>query len=72
MHTLILNSLFSRWPTQIGVTGELVLKGPQMFNGYVGANYSVVTDIFTTDGWLKTKDIACYNPCGNVHIICRK
>ena len=40
--------------------------------GYMGANYKKMEGNFTVDGWLKTRDVACYNPRGNIHIICRK
>ena len=40
-----------------GKTGELLLKGPQLFSGYLDAP-DRTREVMTTDGWLRTGDLA--------------
>jgi fatty-acyl-CoA synthase len=40
-----------------GETGELLLRGPQMFAGYLG-NPEQTAEAMTPDGWLRTGDLA--------------
>jgi 4-coumarate--CoA ligase len=46
---------------KIGERGELLLKGPNITKGYF-ENSTATKNTFTTDGWLKTGDIAVVNP----------
>jgi acyl-CoA synthetase (AMP-forming)/AMP-acid ligase II len=46
--------------------GELQLRGPQCFLGYVDA--SLDADTFTDDGWLRTGDLGRIDADGNVSI----
>ncbi|MET1000462.1 MAG: AMP-binding protein [Acidimicrobiia bacterium] len=47
-------------------SGELVVKGPQVMQGYVDA--SLDADAFTADGWLRTGDMAGFDQHGAVLI----
>ena len=47
-------------------SGELVVKGPQVMQGYVDA--SLDADAFTADGWLRTGDMASFDEHGAVLI----
>ncbi|MGO9385670.1 MAG: class I adenylate-forming enzyme family protein [Mycobacterium sp.] len=49
-----------------GTEGELRLKGPQCFKGYVDA--SLDTDAFDADGWYRTGDQGRIDADGNVHV----
>ena len=40
-----------------GATGELELRGPQLFGGYFRAP-GLTADVMTSDGWLRTGDLA--------------
>ncbi|KAK7104212.1 3-[(3aS,4S,7aS)-7a-methyl-1,5-dioxo-octahydro-1H-inden-4-yl]propanoyl:CoA ligase-like [Littorina saxatilis] len=57
--------------TQVGKSGEVLIKGNQTFEGYLGTAEADMKEMFT-DGWLKTSDIGYYNPQGNIHVVCRK
>jgi cyclohexanecarboxylate-CoA ligase len=46
--------------------GELVVKGPQVMQGYVDGKLDA--DAFTTDGWLHTGDMARFDEHGSVVI----
>jgi cyclohexanecarboxylate-CoA ligase len=50
----------------IGQEGELVLKGPQCFLGYVDA--SLDDDAFDSEGWFRPGDSGLIDPDGNVRI----
>jgi non-ribosomal peptide synthetase component E (peptide arylation enzyme) len=50
----------------IGSEGELRLKGPQCFAGYVDA--SLDTDAFDNDGWFRSGDSGRVDADGNVRI----
>ncbi len=53
------------------VTGELWVRGPQVMQGYWNRE-DATTDTITTDGWLKTGDIAAWNDQGFLAIVDRK
>ncbi len=55
----------------IGEVGELQVKGPQVMKGYYGRNEETAKTI-TSDGWLKTGDIAKMNEDGFFQIVDRK
>ncbi|HLM66875.1 MAG TPA: AMP-binding protein, partial [Longimicrobium sp.] len=54
---------------EAGEPGELLLRGPQVFGGYL-RNPAQTADAFTADGWLRTGDLAmrdgdgAYRICG--------
>ena len=56
-------------PMAVGDTGELAVKGPQVFLGYWGV---AQTDVLTDDGWLLTGDLATMDPDGWFTIVDRK
>jgi non-ribosomal peptide synthetase component E (peptide arylation enzyme) len=49
--------------------GELRLKGPQCFLGYVDA--ALDADAFDKDGWLRTGDLGLVDANGNVRVMGR-
>jgi len=55
----------------IGESGELCIKGPQVTPGY-WKNPDETRKVFTTDGFLKTGDIATIDARGYVYILDRK
>lgn len=54
-----------------GEEGELCVKGPQVMQGYYDKP-DETEKVFTTDGWLKTGDIATVNEKGWFRIVDRK
>ena len=54
----------------VGETGELILRGPQVMQGYW--NMPTETDIALRDGWLYTGDIARMDQDGYYYIVDRK
>ena len=50
----------------VGHEGELRLKGPQCFLGYVDATLDA--DAFDKDGWLRTGDLGLIDANGNVRV----
>jgi fatty-acyl-CoA synthase len=56
-------------PVEEGEPGELQLRGPQVFSGYLH-DPARSAEAFTADGWLRTGDLAqrssdgCYRICG--------
>lgn len=56
---------------QIGQTGELAVKGPQVFQGY-WQNPTETGRVFTKDGWLLTGDICSIDEQGYVRLLERK
>jgi long-chain acyl-CoA synthetase len=55
---------------KISPDGELLIKGPQVMQGYY-QNAKATQDAFTTDGYLKTGDIAEFDEDGFLKIIGR-
>jgi fatty-acyl-CoA synthase len=51
-----------------GGTGELLLRGPQLFSGYLDAP-DKTAEVMTEDGWLRTGDLATRDEAG-VYRIC--
>ena len=51
---------------EAGDEGELRLKGPQCFAGYLDS--SLDADAFDHDGWFRTGDLGLVDPDGNVRI----
>jgi acyl-CoA synthetase (AMP-forming)/AMP-acid ligase II len=49
-----------------GEEGELRLRGPQCFLGYVDA--ALDADAFDDDGWVRTGDLGVIDPAGNVSV----
>ena len=56
---------------ELGESGELCIKGPQVTQGYHNLPEESST-LFTKDGWLKTGDIAFMDMKGYVKIVDRK
>jgi 4-coumarate--CoA ligase len=50
-----------------GVSGEIWLKGPNIFKGYLN-NPEGTTNVFSSDGYLKTGDIGYVDEHGNFYI----
>nr|KAG5705153.1 hypothetical protein BaRGS_030870 [Batillaria attramentaria] len=55
-----------------GQTGEVMCRGPIVFNGYLGMDQAAQSNVFTHDGWFRTTDVGFRNRKGELHIICRK
>jgi acyl-CoA synthetase (AMP-forming)/AMP-acid ligase II len=53
-------------PLGVGEEGELRLKGPQCFLGYVDA--SLDADAFDAEGWFRTGDLGLVDGDGNVRV----
>jgi len=54
-----------------GEPGELLLRGPQLFAGYL-RNPEKTAEAFTADGWLRTGDLAAREPDGAFRICGRR
>lgn len=54
----------------IGQSGELCVKGPQVFSGYWNRPQETV-DAFTADGWFRTGDIARFDATGHLFLVDR-
>jgi long-chain acyl-CoA synthetase len=54
----------------VGQTGELCVRGPQVMRGY-WKNDAETRNVFTPDGFLKTGDIAVIQPDGYIRIVDR-
>jgi fatty-acyl-CoA synthase len=54
-----------------GEPGELLLRGPQVFGGYL-RNPAQTADTFTSDGWLRTGDLAMRDEDGAYRICGRR
>jgi len=55
----------------LGEIGELCVKGPQVMKGYWN-NPAETGKILSTDGWLRTGDMAYVDPKGFIYIVDRK
>ena len=55
----------------VGEVGELCVRGPQVMKAYWNRPEET-TKVMTSDGFLRTGDIATIDECGFVHIIDRK
>jgi len=53
-------------PVAVGHEGELRLKGPQCFLGYVDAALDI--EAFDSDGWFRTGDVGCLDSDGNMRV----
>jgi long-chain acyl-CoA synthetase len=56
----------------VGESGELAVKGPQVFKGYWGADAATDSEVLVGDGWLVTGDIATMDDEGWFTIVDRK
>ncbi|HEU4562911.1 MAG TPA: AMP-binding protein [Longimicrobium sp.] len=56
---------------EAGEPGELLLRGPQVFAGYL-RNAEKTAEAFTADGWLRTGDLAAREPDGAFRICGRR
>jgi len=56
---------------EIGDTGELCVRGPQVMKGYLN-DPEETEKVLSKDGWLRTGDIATVDPDGFVRIVDRK
>jgi fatty-acyl-CoA synthase len=54
-----------------GMAGELLLRGPQLFSGYLGRP-DLTAAAITGDGWLSTGDLAVRDPAGLYRICGRR
>ncbi|MBA3343275.1 MAG: acyl--CoA ligase [Gemmatimonadaceae bacterium] len=54
-----------------GQPGELLLRGPQVFSGYLNAP-ELTAEVMTRDGWLKTGDLAVQDESGSYRICGRR
>lgn len=59
-----------RIDSKSGVEGELQISGPGVFSGYLN-DRTATANAFTTDGWLRSGDIAKLDPRGGIHIVGR-
>jgi cyclohexanecarboxylate-CoA ligase len=50
-------------------TGELLVRGPELFSGYTSADRNV--DAFTDDGWFRTGDVGTIDDAGWLTIVGR-
>ncbi|MFN8792065.1 MAG: AMP-binding protein, partial [Bdellovibrionales bacterium] len=57
--------------TKLGESGELCVRGPQVMQGY-WQRPDETAKVLTTDGWLKTGDVATLDAEGYVKIVDRK
>src|SRR6202012_6283760 len=51
---------------RVGQTGELLVRGPELFPGYLAAADN--DGAFAPDGWFRTGDLAVADPDGDVSI----
>ncbi len=58
-------------PAAPGEPGELQVKGPIVMLGYWG-NEQATAEAFTTDGWLRTGDVATENESGHFFVVDRQ
>lgn len=54
-------------PAPPGVEGELQVRGPSVFDGYLD-NAQATADAFTPEGWFRTGDLARMDEHGNIQI----
>ncbi|SFM00453.1 AMP-binding protein [Marinobacter zhejiangensis] len=58
-------------PLPPGEAGELCAKGPQVMKGYWGRE-DATREVFTSDGYFRTGDVAVMHPDGKFEIVDRK
>ena len=64
--------LLSRETLPAGQIGELVVRGPQVMQGYWGQDGEIETESVLKEGWLYTGDVAVCDTDGYFQIISRK
>nr|WP_084010450.1 AMP-binding protein [Pseudofrankia sp. DC12] len=55
-----------------GEEGELLLRGPQLFSGYLGAPAEELAELFDADGFFRTGDLGVVGPRGHVRVTGRR
>jgi non-ribosomal peptide synthetase component E (peptide arylation enzyme) len=58
-------------PRTNGPEGELAIRSPFVFEGYVN-NAAATAESFTADGWFLTGDVATIDPAGHVRLFGRR
>ena len=61
----------SSLPAPPGVDGEVQMRGPHIFHGYLH-NPEATRATFTPDGWMRTGDLGCFDAEGNLRLLGRK
>jgi long-chain acyl-CoA synthetase len=69
-HARIVSETDPRVLMPVGMAGELLIRGPQVFRGYWGQPEE--TGEVLVDGWMRTGDIAMMSPDGFFSLIDRK
>lgn len=55
-----------------GAEGELLVRGPQLFAGYLGGPVDDLADLFDDDGFFRTGDLGVIGPRGHVRVTGRR
>lgn len=57
-------------PVEDGDTGEIVVRSPGVFKGYLGAS-DITDSVLTEDGWFWTGDMGVFGPDGYLYLVDR-
>ncbi|OHV39363.1 AMP-dependent synthetase [Pseudofrankia sp. EUN1h] len=63
---------FDGTPCAPGEEGELLVRGAQLFAGYLGVPAAETADLFDADGFFRTGDLGVVGPRGHVRITGRR